>query len=124
MMGLLAAIIWAALGLPLAGNPARAGDSRMVASAMLFGIMGASVSSIFSLAKGSTAARIPDQLVSFWITLARLAVGGMAALVVYAFLLSGLLQIGRPTPGLMLAIAFAAGFSERLVISAVETVAR
>jgi 8-oxo-dGTP pyrophosphatase MutT (NUDIX family) len=124
VVGLLAAITWAALGLPLAGNPTPAGDSRLVVSAMLFGIMGASVSGIFSLAKGSDAARTPDQLVSFWITLARLAVGAMAALVAYAFLASGLLQIGSPAPGLMLAVAFAAGFSERLVISAVETVAR
>ena len=123
-IALLAVIAWAILAPPLLGTAARIDDPELVISAVLFGVMGASISGILSLAKGSSEARTPDQLVNWWITLARIAIGAVAALAVYTFLISGLLQIGTITPGLVLAVSFTSGFSERLVLHAVETVAR
>lgn len=120
-IALSAVIIWAILAPPLVGK-AQMDDPELVISVVLFGAMGASISGIFSLAKGSSGVRIPDQLVNWWITLARIAVGAVAALAVYTFLVSGLLQVGKITPGLILAVSFASGFSERLVLRAVETV--
>jgi len=55
-------------------------------------------------------------------TLARPVIGAVAALAIFAFLVAGLLQVNGVTPGIVLAISFAAGFSERLVMSAVEKV--
>jgi len=123
-IALLAVVAWAILAPPLLGSAARIDDPKLVISTVLFGVMGASISGILSLAKGSSEARIPDQLVNSWINLARIAVGAVAALAAYTFLISGLLQIGTVTAGLVLAVAFASGFSERLVLRAVETVAR
>ncbi len=98
-------------------------DNRaLLASVALFGIMGASVSGLLSLAGATTGARIPDQLLNSWFTLTRPVVGAIAALAIHVFLLSGLLAFGEPTLRLVLAVSFAAGFSERLVVRAAESV--
>jgi 8-oxo-dGTP diphosphatase len=124
LLALLTTILRAAYGLPLAGAAVSIEDPQFVVSVALFGLMGASLSGIFSLAAGSIGARIPERLLNSWISVARLVTGAVAALVVYNFLISGLLQIGgETTSGLILAVSFAAGFSERLVVRAVESVA-
>jgi 8-oxo-dGTP diphosphatase len=98
-------------------------DNRtLLASIALFGIMGASISGLLSLAGATTDARIPDQLLNSWFTLTRPVVGAIAALAIHAFLLSGLLAFGETTIHLVLAVSFAAGFSERLVVRAAESV--
>jgi 8-oxo-dGTP pyrophosphatase MutT (NUDIX family) len=98
-------------------------DNRaLLASVALFGIMGASVSGLLSLAKATTGARIPDQLLNSWFTLTRPVIGAIAALAIHVFVLSGLLAFGEPTLRLVLAVSFAAGFSERLVVRAAESV--
>lgn len=117
-------MIWATLAPPSLASEMRIDDPELVGSAVLFGVMGASMSGILSIAGGSAEARIPEQLLSLWMTLARFVVAAVGALVVAAFLISGLLQIGgEPTSGLILAASFAAGFSERLVVRAVGAVA-
>jgi 8-oxo-dGTP pyrophosphatase MutT (NUDIX family) len=98
-------------------------DNRaLLASVALFGIMGASVSGLLSLARATTDTRIPNQLLSSWFTLTRPVIGAIAALAIHVFLLSGLLVFGEPTLRLVLAVSFAAGFSERLVVRAAESV--
>ncbi len=84
-------------------------------SSLLFGILGACISGILRLEKSSTSRRIPNQLASFVYTIARPLVGAVSALGVVVFILAGILDIGDQTPGLYLAAAFAAGFSERLL---------
>jgi 8-oxo-dGTP pyrophosphatase MutT (NUDIX family) len=123
LLALLTTIVRVANGLPLAGDAVNTEDPQFVVSVALFGLMGASLSGIFSLAGGSMRARIPERLLNWWISVSRLVTGAVAALVVYNFLISGLLQIGgETTSGLILAVSFAAGFSERLVVRAVESV--
>lgn len=95
-------------------------------SIVIFGIMGAIVSGMLS-ASGRADARIPDQRISNIMTLAKLAVGAMSALAVVAFVNSGFLSVSKAyleKPELILAVSFAAGFTERLVHRAVETVAQ
>jgi hypothetical protein len=90
---------------------------------VLSGIMGASVSGILTVARGGAEARIPEQLIGFWILLVKLVVGAVSALALYAFLLSEYLNFAT-TPAQIIAVCFAAGFSERLVTSAVESVSK
>jgi hypothetical protein len=67
-------------------------------------------------------------LLNTWVTLARQVVGVVAALAIFAFLTSGLLSgvfaSVSPTPPLVWAASFVAGFSERLVLRTVQAVAR
>ena len=99
-------------------------DRTLIFSVVLSGIMGASVSGILTVARGGVEARIPEQLISFWILLAKLVVGAVSALAVLAFLLSGFLSFEPITTAQIIAVSFAAGFSERLVTSAVESVTK
>jgi hypothetical protein len=109
------------------GNDAVRGmwDWKWRALAALCGVMGATLSGIFSVSKNWTQGRIPDLLLSWHVTLARLAVGAISALVLQVALISGLLKFQeiKATQGIVLIAAFAAGLTERLVIRAVETVA-
>lgn len=89
-------------------------------SALTFGILGACISGILRLEKRSSQQRIPDQLTSLVYTVARPLVGAVSALAVVIFVLAGILDVGSETPGLYLAAAFAAGFSERLLTSGME----
>lgn len=91
----------------------------------LFGVLGASFSAALSVANDRAKGRIPDQVISNTITLMRLALGAGSAIAVYCFVQAKIVQVLSvlDTPG-FLAISFAAGFGERLVVSAVEIVSR
>jgi len=82
---------------------------------LLFGILGACISGIFQLQKGAAQQNIPEQMLNFVFTIARPLVGAISALAVVVFVLAGILELGAQTPGIYLAAAFAAGFSERLL---------
>lgn len=84
-------------------------------SSLLFGALGACISGILRLEKRSTQQKIPEQLEHLVYTVARPLVGAVSALAVVIFVLVGILKIGAQTPGLYLAAAFIAGFSERLL---------
>ena len=99
------------------------GDRALLASVALFGILGASMSGILSLASATAETRIPEMLLNSWFTSSRLVVGAVAALAIHVFLGSGLLAFGESNLPLVLAVSFAAGFSERLVVRAAESVA-
>jgi hypothetical protein len=117
-------IIWAPWDL---GKDAVYGmwDWEWRARAALCGVMGATLSGIFSVSKNSTQGRIPELLLSWSVTLAKLAVGAISALVLQVALISGLLKFQeiKATQGIVLMAAFAAGLTERLLTRAVETVA-
>lgn len=97
-------------------------DWRTLTLVLMFGVLGASFSASRTITKDSLGALIPEQVMSKWITLARTVLGACPGLAVYAFLQSGLLDLGNINTAKALAIAFAGGFSERLVVKAVETV--
>jgi hypothetical protein len=101
------------------------GSAALTATVMLFGTMGASLSGILSTSSDPGRVKIPDLFHSFRATLARLVVGALSALTSSVMLMSGFLNIGKmdTTTGVILSVALAAGFSERLVVSALSKAA-
>jgi hypothetical protein len=94
----------------------------LLLSSVLFGGIGGSVSGIITVANNSRKGDTPTQLLSSWITIIRPIVGAAAALAISMFLLSGIVNLGDVTNNLIFAVSFAAGFSERVLISAVDKV--
>jgi hypothetical protein len=92
---------------------------------LAFGVLGAAISGILS-ARGGIEAKIPDQKIVYRIMLVKIAVGAASALVISIFITSHILHIPFQdhAPGTILAVAFAAGFTERLVNQAVDSVAQ
>lgn len=90
----------------------------------LFGVMGGAFSGLLSLAKTATQLRIPEQIINSAITCMRPFLGAAGSLAVYTFLVSGIFKLGELTPFLLLAVSFAAGFSERLISRAVASVTK
>jgi hypothetical protein len=124
---LVAAVLWwwtCAAAVLAAGDDLPLDNPCFLGSALLFGVMGAVFSALTSFFTRVASQTIPEQAFSNRVTLARLAVGALSALVVYVALASGLISVGKlnMTPPLLLVVAFAAGFSERLVIRALERV--
>ena len=114
LLGLAAAVDWDGdLGDPPVG---------FVALVAAFGALGACISAIQSLGHAGAHGRIPEHVATSLITITRPALGAAAALGVYAIATSGILNIsleGEREHLTVLALAFAAGFSERFVLSAV-----
>ena len=95
-----------------------------VALVAVFGALGACLSAIQSLGHVGTGGRIPEHVASSFLTITRPALGAAAALGVYAITVSGALNLDftdREAHLTVLALAFASGFSERFVVSAVGT---
>jgi hypothetical protein len=121
LLGCIALILGLAAAIDWAGNldDPSVGFAALVAG---FGSLGACLSAIQSLGREAARARIPEHVASSLITITRPALGAAAALGVYAIAASGLLNISldeQEAHLTILALAFAAGFSERLVLSAV-----
>lgn len=95
----------------------------------LFGILGAGFTTAITLTKSSLGDKIPDQVISVFITGLRSLIGASAALASYAFLNAKILDnvisstVTESFAGL-LAVAFIAGFSERFVIKAISELPR
>jgi hypothetical protein len=92
---------------------------------VLAGVIGA----ILSAFSSSTAAdqrdtRIPLELAASMITVARFAIAMVASLAAVVLLASGLLNLPKLSYEMMLAVALAAGFSDRLVLRGIEAAAK
>lgn len=94
---------------------------------VLFGALGASVFGLYSVRKRPTSASAPQYLTSRRVALSRLTVGVASALAVFFFVRSGAIVVnvggGTDDGPFLLTLAFAAGYSERLVHTAVESIA-
>ncbi len=97
-------------------------DLTLNIQTIIFGVLGACISGILTLANSSTRQNIPEKLLNSWVTFARPLVGLVSALAVVIFVLSGILDINKQSHGLYLSAAFIAGFSERLLIKTIEGV--
>jgi hypothetical protein len=120
-VAIVALVTWLALGgfQLLAANAAATLPRVLLGSIVLFGVLGAAISGILSLVR-SESGTIPQQLVAWTGTLARLVVGAVAALIVFLTIDK---IVGQPVaPRLILLQSFAAGFSERLLTAAVDKV--
>lgn len=89
----------------------------------IFGVLGAATSSTLSLSRGILGTRVPEQVGTIGLTIARATVGGTSALVIYIFLIADIIELVTLTPGVTFAFAFIGGFTERLLVQAVESIA-
>lgn len=122
VLGLLLLLSWYHV-LPLDRGPVTS-DWKMLVAVMLFGLLGGAVSAVLSLARTSTQSRIPEQIAHNLITLMRTFVGAASAVAVYFLLLTGIIRIaGELNTAQIFAFSFIAGFTERLVTKAVESLA-
>jgi hypothetical protein len=123
LVALLALIGWA--GSDLSGWPEW--DWKSLTVVLLFGVLGASFSATRKLSDGTGKSKVPELASNVTVTLARTVLGSTPALAAYAFLKSGIVTFvaggGNKTPmAVVLAVAFAAGFSERLVLKVLESI--
>ena len=94
-----------------------------ISTIFVFGVLGATTSSILSLSRGILGMRVPEQVGTLGLTIARVTVGGTSALVIYVFLIADIIELITLTPGATFAFAFIGGFTERLLVQAVESIA-
>lgn len=98
----------------------------MLIGVTLFGLLGGTISSIFSVRKSSAQTKIPELVSNFVYTFMRVLVGAGSALIIYIFLRTDFLIdiVSSKTNNIytFYAISFVAGFSERLLTKAVETI--
>ena len=129
-IGLLAVGIWIAWP-PLSPAVSETGQivmgtvpaRRLWLAIILSGILGALVSGFStSMTRDQSTARIPAEILTTTVTLARISLAMLTALAISIFLLSGLLNIPGPSLGVLLAVAFASGFSDRLLMRALNSV--
>lgn len=89
----------------------------------LFGAVGGAISGLYGLKQAySTQSDIPERVLNTWLTIAKPVIGFAAAIIIAMFLIVGLVQATNLTMSnyLIYAMAFISGFSERLIIGAVE----
>lgn len=107
------------------GNPA--GPAWFLVYIVLAGLLGAALFGLRSLRQQSVSTSTPQYLSGFQAAVARMVFGAGSALAVFFFARSELLTIeagGGLTQGpFLIAIAFAAGYSQRFVHATVEAVA-
>ncbi|WP_437604653.1 hypothetical protein WMF20_25840 [Sorangium sp. So ce834] len=96
---------------------------RTLLGVFSFGALGATFSAARSLKGSSLRARAHAQVSDARVTLSRAVLGALPGLAAYAFLQSRVLNLGDADNSKAFAIAFIAGFSERLVLKVAETFA-
>ncbi len=92
-------------------------------SVACFGALGAIASGIITISKDSLTGDIPKRLLSTSVMVVKPIFGALIGLVIYVFLISGLLQTLTGTPitnPLVFAVCFTAGFSEKFFLGAIE----
>lgn len=98
-------------------------ESDIVIGVIVFGLMGGTFSSFFSFIKTPMKSTIPDRIAAGSITTMRILVGATSALIIYVLARSSLFEsifsFRVTDDATVLFLAFAAGFSERLVKRAV-----
>jgi hypothetical protein len=112
-------------------------EAKLVGMVALFGLLGGTVSAMLRASDPSQSSRIPELTAAMRVTFMRILMGAASAIVIYVFIKSPLGaslsksvfsegigdSLKLPTSFTAYVIAFVAGFSERLVLRAVESVA-
>lgn len=130
-MGLLVGFLLVVLLLlaarePLPLDPILAGSFEQLVYVVVFGMLGGAVSVMIPRGQEWQDSRIPEQLAQAVFGQLRPLLGAASAVVVFLAFRANLLPeaiTGDDAGALILLLAFAAGFSERLVVRAVENVA-
>lgn len=109
-------------------NPLAASDVTLptfVLYVPLVGVLGAALFGVRSASKTATSTNVPQNFTPLGVVLARVFIGSLSAVALYFGLTAGVIDVaesGALTPALLLLVAFAAGYSERLAPQAVERV--
>ncbi|MFB3923085.1 MAG: hypothetical protein ACE145_15290 [Terriglobia bacterium] len=98
------------------------GDWLRFTAVICYGALGATVSTMLSLTPKGIEPRIPVQMIIGAMAQARPVLGAAAALAVDAFWRLGIININAPSGLDYTAISFAAGFSDRLLLSAIDKI--
>jgi hypothetical protein len=109
------------LGAPLTSDLGGNHYWSILVSSFLLGSMGACVSALMSFSKPQRL-RVPDRILDSIITLVRPVIGGASALISSFFLIGGIISEKNLTIATLFVVAFAFGFSERLVMSSVNRI--
>lgn len=101
-------------------------DPKLVAAVLLFGALGAGVSVSQGLLAPEISAKIPAQQIGAFVVWMRPAIGATAALMALVILNANdafkFFAWKTTHPGVIIAIAFVAGYSERFIVGAVERI--
>ena len=104
------------------------GDISQVGMVVLFGVLGAAVSVAQSLAARDVSEKIPAQQIGSLVVWTRPGIGAAAALVVFALLHANehfhLLGNYTTEPAIIAVFSFLAGYSERFIIGALESLSQ
>ena len=99
------------------------GDLSFWCSVALFGALGGTVSGIITIKDAfKTKEDIPERVLNGWVTFARPLVGLLVSIAITVFLLSGIFTLLETavTKYVIFAVAFASGFTERLIVGVVK----
>jgi len=102
-------------------------EFKSLLSVAVVGLLGATVSAIISAPNQQNSTRIPEMVSTIRVMLLRLLMGPVSAVLIYFVIKSDLSPaiLKAPSTGYtILAIAFVAGFTERLVLRVVEAIAK
>lgn len=96
------------------------GNMIFLFSVALFGALGGTISAMVAIAQGSRGST-PERLFNSWLTVAKPIVGALAAVAITIFLIGGIVQALSITTNYIFAMSIAAGFSERIVLGAIDS---
>jgi 8-oxo-dGTP pyrophosphatase MutT (NUDIX family) len=103
-------------------QPSVALPAHVFFTGILFGGIGACLSGLISFASATPQQRVPERLANVTITATRPLIGAASGLAAVLLIDSGLLPLARTSEAILLIAALAFGFSERLVVGALEKV--
>lgn len=88
---------------------------------LAFGGLGATISGIRTVQLSTDSPRALGSILGLWLPLARLVMGAISALLLVLLLLAGFVTTAYINLGVIVGLAFASGFSERLLLQAVRS---
>lgn len=97
-------------------------NRQQVLLVILFGIIGACLSVSQGLLSTDVSAKIPAQQIGAFVVWMRPAIGAAAALLALALLNARILTFDPALPGITYLFAFAAGYSERFIVGAIDKI--
>jgi uncharacterized membrane protein len=97
-------------------------NRQQVLLVILFGILGACLSVSQGLLSADVSAKIPAQQIGAFVVWMRPAIGAAAALLALALLNAKVLTFDPAVPGITYLFAFAAGYSERFIVGAIDKI--
>ncbi|WP_227357307.1 hypothetical protein [Haladaptatus salinisoli] len=100
-------------------NPEFNYEASVFLLATTFGAIGASVSGILTLNKEGRITQASERILGYWLAFVRIVIGAVSALLITLLLQSG--SGGEMSLTILMGVAFASGFSERLLLYSVET---